>query len=68
MNVVYLPEPPLPDPKVATFTLGTEGFEAEVNDVDGWTHADWDNLIVAVLRTAQVHGADITTIMKGLTR
>lgn len=57
------PEPPLPPPKVATFTLGVDGFKAEVDEVAGWTQSDWRNLILAAVRTAQMHGADIRTIL-----
>lgn len=60
------PEPPLPPPKVATFTLGTEGFKATIDEVADWTQDDWRNLILAATRTAQVHNADIAAILAEL--
>lgn len=67
-NVVrpHFPEPPLPPAKVATFTLGTEGFQAEIDEVLDWTQGDWRNLVLAAARTAQMHGADLPTILAEL--
>jgi hypothetical protein len=44
-----------PTHREASFRIGAEGFLAEVESPEAWSNQDWSRLVIAVLRTAQVH-------------